>query len=258
MDNQKFVIENKINTLQRNIAGLTTTVANLTLSDIDEPTVSFDMNNQNFTNVGEINSDYVNIGMLGNLINYSNDFTSAGWNSPLGGNTFSNLSEVGKDGVANTASSLAISNIFRLPISLTESTTYTFSIYVKYISGSASLIIDYGDNATATLNIATDGNWYRYSFTGVWNANPYIDFVGTGTFHIADAQIVEGSEAGLYTETNGSAFLPFSGISCNKINVTKINLIPSTNAVPENGDIWNNGTDLKFRIGGVTKTITTS
>jgi hypothetical protein len=139
---------------------------------------------------------------LYNLLTYSQDFSQ--W-TKIGTPTLTNNYGISPFGVQNSTRVQAVSgNRIYLSI-IGNSSTYTYSIYVK---GSGTLRIR-ENSGTYFLNISPTSEWvrYDYSFTASFT-NIQIEFIATSDVEIYGAQIVEGTEPLDYQYTNGRVGIP--------------------------------------------------
>lgn len=166
--------------------------------------------------------------------------------------------------VTNTVDTGTATNVFgvRHNISLSQFTnrlnsivTNSYGFYSKITCGTTS-----GPTGTIT-------NSY-----GVYLATPTIGATGTITnrwslysqdplanmVHFGSVQIGTSTIAGYKLDVNGTARIQSKlSLSAGTTSNAQINLAASTApTTPNNGDIWFDGTDIKMRIGGVTKTFT--
>lgn len=97
-------------------------------------------------------------------------------------------------------------------------------------------------------------------FTGYWDGNTYslgVEKGGTGTLRplaLIGASLTFANDTGLGTAALSSSFLALAAGTTAK---SQINLAASTAPTsPNNGDVWFDGSNLKIRVGGATKTFT--
>jgi hypothetical protein len=100
-----------------------------------------------------------------------------------------------------------------------------------------------------------ENNGSRFQIKNITNANtiPFAIFAGTNNISVGST-----TDAGFKLDVNGTARVQSKlSLSAGTTSNAQINLASSTAPTsPNNGDIWFDGTDLKMRIGGVTKTFT--
>jgi hypothetical protein len=148
-----------------------------------------------------------------NLIPYSEDYSNNAWiksgNTPIynygiapdGTQTSTKVSFVDGNGWQN----LGISDIS------TPNDTYTFSIWLKKISGgSVRMWVNGGGNVTTPITISPSNEWVRYEVTSNVSdatARPQIAIAssnGTIDFEVWGAQLEEASTASSLIPTNGT------------------------------------------------------
>jgi hypothetical protein len=167
-----------------------------------------------------------------NLLTNSN-ISSVNWN-PNSSPVLTNNASTSPDGTINAtqiaASAAAGSGIFRT-ISLTSGTVYTYSVFVKAVSGSNTIYFgtDIGTDSRITVNTSTGvaslnfgsptnitstsypNGWYRVSFTFTASATATHSFViynltaNANTWLAWGAQLERGSSASPYYPTTGTA-----------------------------------------------------
>jgi hypothetical protein len=149
-----------------------------------------------------------------NLLRYSEDFSNVSWqkqNSPF----FNKDNAVSPNGTitADTLTIFPIKYIYQ-QLSITSGLVYTFSFYVKVITGTNQFKINIfggGNNFISTLKTATT-NWQRFDYTftstgtGACGFYPVlVDGLSGGDFQVWGAQVEQGSYATSYIPTVASA-----------------------------------------------------
>jgi hypothetical protein len=180
-----------------------------------------------------------------NLVTYSG-IPSANWNA-LNSVVLTNNSSTSPDGTTNATqfagAALVSSGVYAFTPTLTSGTAYTYSLFVKAVSGSNTIYFgtDSGTTATVQVNTSTGvaslhfgsptnitttsypNSWYRISFTFTAGATATHSFViynltaNSNTWLAWGAQLEKGSSANTYypttgtTKTRGSTWTDLSG-----------------------------------------------
>jgi len=152
-----------------------------------------------------------------NLISQSEAFDSAAWvrfadsgSAPV---VTANVA-AGPQGGAGTADQIVLNGINRGVYYVTPvSGQYTFSVWVKLVSGDGHFDLNYydGDGSHSQAGVAT-GSWQRFSFTFNGTGNQYANVAimhdgtqsGNGTFQIWGAQLNPGATPNDYVATTGT------------------------------------------------------
>ncbi|HEX4177253.1 MAG TPA: GDSL-type esterase/lipase family protein, partial [Rhizomicrobium sp.] len=159
-----------------------------------------------------------------NFILQSEAFNASPWvsfaSSGAGPAVTANVA-VGPQGTAQTADQITLSGVNKgLYYVAPESGQYTFSVWVKLVSGDGHIDLNYydGSNSLSETVVAT-GTWQRFSWTfnGNGNANANVALMhdatesASGTFQLWGAQLNPGATPGDYVATTGhydSVFTP--------------------------------------------------
>ena len=151
-----------------------------------------------------------------NLITYSEDFSNAAW--AFGSLIETNVSSAA--GIAPDANNSASSIIFsgqyknrKQRVTTSDGVSYTFSVWIKRISGNANLALIHESSATGTsTNITITDEWQRYDVTVLGRVGGGFVFFGIqdrntsgfGEILIYGAQVEEASFPTSYIKTTGS------------------------------------------------------
>ncbi len=153
-----------------------------------------------------------------NLLTQSEAFDSSAWvrfadsgSAPV---VTANVA-AGPQGGANTADQIVLSGADRGIFYATNvSGQYTFSIWVRLVSGNGNFAFNYYDGADGegTKTAVATGTWQRFSWTFNGTGNPDANVAlihagnqtGSGTFQLWGAQINPGAVADLYVPTTGA------------------------------------------------------
>ena len=182
----------------------------------------------------------------------------------------------GPTGGANTADEITLSSpISGLYYVAPVSGVYTFSVWVKLVSGSGSFSLNYYSGSTNTSDlepVVATSSWQQVTltFTGDGNANSNIAIMlgnlqtATGTFELWGAQLNSGPTAETYVPTSGSAAsttvtttAPAVTGSTLSVDVTGSapDLTPDTASVTANGKLIATGNVLAEDTDGAGKTL---
>ena len=206
-----------------------------------------------------------------NLLGYSQDFTNGVWPQNASPTiTTDNLTAPNGTLTADTFSTSAnASGVYQIA-NVAIGSTYTFSVYIKNISGATAIQIgcDFAPaNGNVIYNAVTNtitttgggvistsvenaGNgWYRVSGTYVSTGaiNPYIVYAGTSSamqFGVWGAQLVEGSTAKDYQKTETRLNIPrldYSNGSCPSLLVEPQRTNVYTYSSSFDNAVWANG-----------------
>ncbi len=143
----------------------------------------------------------------------------------------------------------------------TNPNSNNINVFAPNMPNASSMGIIYGGKANSTRNgfginwnhvsDASTSNYTSFNFFGV---DSIIRLYGTGNTTIGGYT----SDDGFKLDINGTTRVQSKlSLSAGTTSNAQINLASSTAPTsPNNGDIWFDGTDIKMRIGGVTKTFT--
>lgn len=218
-------------------------------------------------------------GLQANLIQNSDCFT--GWDLTSGATSIAN-NQVSPDGTTNATALTLDSQVDSGIVSnwqIKEATTYTFSVFIKKVSGVSNEVVIGSNNATnwtdftIKFNLSTEtfsnigssitrnsfediGNgWYRISITGVSNStvddfDSFIvingDISNTGVFAVFGSQVEAKAYPTSLIVSNGLSTIRESDYA--NIGLTKVNLIDSWEDVDsvanwDIGDVDSEGMD---------------
>lgn len=159
---------------------------------------------------GSISVPNLGTGRLQNLLLRSEDFDHAAWARFPGGGTGSVTSNnsVAPDGSV-TADAVDMTSattiILRQLVTLADGGTYTFSCWMRHVSGNDLVSVDLGDGGLAGVN-TIDSAWRRYSWTGAAGPSDWVDINSQGggptKLEVWGAQLVQGSQPHAYTRTS--------------------------------------------------------
>ena len=151
-----------------------------------------------------------------NLITYSDAFNNPVW-VQFGGVSITANGAAGPPGASSTADQMVLSSASSGIAYVTNVVgTYTFSVWVKLVSGNGNFAFSYywaGANDTYTQTATATGTWEQFSWTfrGEGEADDNFGIIhtgsqsATGTFDLYGAELNPGSIADPYVPTNGSA-----------------------------------------------------
>jgi VCBS repeat-containing protein len=154
-----------------------------------------------------------------NLISQSEAFNSSVWIPFADSGTAPVITAnvaAGPNGGASTADEVALANANSGLFYVTNvAGTYTFSVWVKLVSGSGSFALNYYQGSTNTSDlesVVATSTWQQVSltFTGDGNVNSNVALMlgptqtVSGTFEFWGAQLNPGSTVGPYVPTTGS------------------------------------------------------
>jgi trimeric autotransporter adhesin len=214
-----------------------------------------------------------------NVISQSQAFTASPWVAFSSGTKPALTADVapGPNGGANTADQITLASANSgIYYQTNVAGTYTFSIWVKLISGSGSFALNYyqgSTNGSVTQTEVATGTWQQVSvtFTGDGNVNSNIALVHSGsqstsgTFEIWGAQLNSGSTVEPYVPTSGSPVTttitttsPLTIGSTLTVDVTGNTPVtkPDTASVTENETLTATGNVLANDTDGPGKTLT--
>jgi len=153
---------------------------------------------------------YYNPSTPKNLLGYSEAFDSAFWTKASGVSVVANA-DAAPNGSPTadqvTFASGGASEFLRQPISMVVNTTYTFSVYARLVSGSATFTVDYGNIGTSSTLTPTSV-WQRFSYTFTFTgSNNWIDIqVSAGcTIAFWGAQLSDSASLDPYVPNFGAA-----------------------------------------------------
>jgi hypothetical protein len=139
---------------------------------------------------------------------------------------------------------------------------YAAGTAANYFNGNTLIgsTSDTGEKLQVTGTAKITGGLTTNLVTSTLNANTYISLTGGGgafiDYRVNNADSVRFSSTGLFigSATTPTAILDISASVTARASLRiRSGTAPTT---PNDGDIWFDGTDLKMRIGGVTKTFT--
>lgn len=153
-----------------------------------------------------------------NLITYSVDFSNSSWNKGTG--TITSNASISPDGTLNgsrynvvgTSSFAYLSQT----VSANASQNYTYSIWVKKVSGSGILKLAISDVSLATRaseNINLTNEFVRYSFTIASGDLSNTGYIGAGFINVTNGDIIEVYGAQLEQGSYATSYIPTSGIA---------------------------------------------
>ena len=154
--------------------------------------------------------------------------------------------------------------------------TYTFSVWVRLISGDGDFALNYYSGVTQTGNEQTElatGTWQRVSLTFTGDGNTFSnvalmhddDQSATGTFEFWGAQLNPGSTAEPYVPTSGSPVITTVNVTTPIVVDTTLTVdvtgntpvaMPDTASVAEGGTLVATGNVLTNDTDGAGKTLT--
>jgi VCBS repeat-containing protein len=214
-----------------------------------------------------------------NLISQSEAFDTASWVRFSSGTNPVVTANVdpGPNGGASTADQVTLTSADSgLYYQTNVSGTYTFSVWVRLISGNGNFALNYYEgsvNSSATQTVLATTAWQRvtFTFTGDGNTNSNIALVHaltqstSGTFEFWGAQLNPGTTAQTYVPTTGSPVTttvtntnPLVVGSTLTVNVTGNTPVTTadTATVTENGTLVATGNVLTNDTDGAGKTLT--
>ena len=214
-----------------------------------------------------------------NLIAQSEAFNLAPWVSFSSGTAPVITANVaaGPNGGASTADEVTLtSDDSGLYYQTNVSGTYTFSVWVKLVSGSGAFALNYYSGSTGTSDteaLVATGTWQQVSltFTGDGNVNSNVALMHdlsqstSGSFEFWGAELNPGSTIEPYAPTTGSAVTttvtvttPVVSSSTLTVDVTGNTPVvnPDTAAVAEGGTLVATGNVLTNDTDGAGKTLT--
>ena len=215
-----------------------------------------------------------------NLITQSEAFNDPSWVKYTSGGAAPVITantQAGPNGGTATADQVALSSgNSGLYFKTNVSGSYTFSVWVKLVSGSGVFELAYYAGSTNTISQVSEtatGNWQRFTFTftGDGNANSNVSFgevqgqATTGTFELYGAQLNSGATAETYLPTTGSAATSTVSTTTNVVLSSTLTVgvtgntpvaNPDTGAVIENGTLTSAGNLLANDTDGAGKTLT--
>jgi VCBS repeat-containing protein len=130
--------------------------------------------------------------------------------------------DTGPTGSAKTADKITLTGVDRgLFVQTNVSGQYTFSVWVKLVSGNGALTIQYYEasiDSVVQQTVVANGTWQRISvtFNGDGNGNSNVAILhgdsqsATGTFELWGAQLNVGSSAQTYLPTTGHRDIQFA------------------------------------------------
>jgi hypothetical protein len=148
-----------------------------------------------------------------NLLTFTQEFDNGAWQKGTGVTVTANTGAA-PDGT-NTADSVAFaaggaSQFLRGLAALTVGVVYTYSIYVRLVSGTPTFTFDVGNGTPSGAQTPT-ASWQRFSFTFTFSgANQWVDIEASaaGTLQLWGAQLEQASTATDYTRNVGGLFPP--------------------------------------------------
>ena len=153
-----------------------------------------------------------------NLITQSEGFENAAWIKFADSGTTPTVTAnvaVGPTGTAKTADQMTLTGVDRgLYFDSSVSGQYTFSVWVKLVSGSGALTLNYyGASIDTAQTFTATSSWQRVSLTFNGTGDPTANVAlmhgdaqsATGTFQFWGAQLNPGATATTYLPTTGAA-----------------------------------------------------
>jgi hypothetical protein len=204
-------------------------------------------------------------GVIKGLVQYINSAcatTSRRERLELGGNLVGGLALVVD---ANyTTPNLLINNSGNVGINVIPNAWSTFKALQVGLTASLAGYASTTEAMLLSSNSFYDGTQFKYQING--NATSYLQISGTHRWNYAASGTAGANitfTEGMRLDANGNLCIgvtsggDFLNIGAGTTAKAQINLASSTAPTsPNNGDIWFDGTDLKMRIGGLTKTFT--
>jgi VCBS repeat-containing protein len=197
-----------------------------------------------------------------NLISQSEAFNTSPWVTFKNAGTLPIISAnvgAGPTGGASTADNITLSSAGSGVYTPTNvSGQYTFSVWVKLVSGSGSFSLNYysaSAGSSSSLAVVATGTWQRVSltFTGDGNANSNVALMLTaaqtaaGTLEFWGAQLNAGATPGTYVATTGSTInttatvtTPITVGATLAVDVTANAVVPI--AAPDTASVTEDGT----------------
>ena len=162
---------------------------------------------------GNIISPYGGFGYYQNLLAYSEKFTDTGnpgWDDATGTTitqTADNATSPDGSTTADTVDWTTANGILRHEVTLTNSGTYTFSIWARLATDSSggAVSVDFGDGAAGSFTATS--TWQRFSVTTTAGTSDWVDLLhnGTSNFEFWGSQLEDGSASNVYARTAGTA-----------------------------------------------------
>jgi len=201
-----------------------------------------------------------------NLITYSEDFSNAAWNKGTG-TIIENVS-ISPDGTLSadkfTSATTASFAFLSETMSANASQTYTYSIWIKKVSGSGVLKLAISDVILATTtsaNISLTTEFVRYSFTIASGDLSNTGLIGVGFINMMSGDVIEVWGAQLEQGTYATSYIPTSGSAVTRVadacnNGANEQVINSTEGVlyAEIAALSNDGTNRLLSLSNGTST----
>ena len=201
-----------------------------------------------------------------NLITYSEDFSNAAWNKGTG-TIIENVS-ISPDGTLSadkfTSATTASFAFLSETMSANASQTYTYSIWIKKVSGSGVLKLAISDVILATTtsaNISLTTEFVRYSFTIASGDLSNTGLIGVGFINMTSGDVIEVWGAQLEQGTYATSYIPTSGSAVTRVadacnNGANEQVINSTEGVlyAEIAALSNDGTNRLLSLSNGTST----
>ena len=145
-----------------------------------------------------------------NLLGWSEAFNSAFWAKASGVSVVADA-DAAPNGLPTadqvTFASGGASEFLRQNIGMVVNTTYTFSVYARLVSGSATFTVDYG-NIGVSSTLTPTSVWQRFSYTFTFTgSNSWIDIQASAGCTIAfwGAQLSDSASLDPYSPVFGAA-----------------------------------------------------
>ena len=204
----------------RNASASTTQWDNVSVKEVTDADFDFDRNSTGT----RVNEDYLIEDVPYNLLTYSNDFSNGAWSKSNATLTSNNV--ISPDGTLNASKleATGADGLCQQSFSAISGTQYTFSVYLKTVSGTLNTNISLGSPAFPntegdggrTKEIVVTNQWKRFSITSTADASASTG-IGVGGFssfstgeelYLYGAQLVKGNQPKDYLKTTDRLDIP--------------------------------------------------